>query len=277
MQISKSIDSIIGELDDISFLHDNAEDRLISRIMNVPNLQCLANSLLSQSAQTCRESAIVNLIRSAKNLDADVLNWTNTLDATWSYTVTTSVNISPDLNFSRPEFTPSQIHRYRDIYTARVWNLYRVSRLILQSIILRSASWLLTKFAFSRQDTDATSAERTSEGLVNDICASVPFLMGHGSSEMKLPVSEDFSKQKALWPQTAAENASTSTQTGRYSLIWPLYIASSVSPISDSSREWMRLQLRRIGESGEPLAKLLATSESKTLSGGAENLRFDCI
>ena len=277
MQISKSIDPILGEVDDTSLLHDDAEDRLISRIMNVPNLQCLANSLLSQSAQTCRESAVVNLIRSAKNLDTDVLNWTNTLPAIWSYTATTSINISPDLNFLGPEFIPSQIHRYRDIYTARVWNLYRVSRLILQSIILRSTWWLLTKLAFSQQDTDTTSAERTSGDLVNGICASVPFLMGHDLSEMKLPVSEDFSEQRAPWPQTATENASTSTQTGRYSLIWPLYIASSVSSISDSSREWIRLQLRRIGESGEPLAKLLATSECQTLSGGAENLRFDCI
>jgi hypothetical protein len=73
MQISKSIDTILGDVDDISFLHDNAEDRLISRIMNVPNLQCLANGLLSQSAQTCRESAVVNLIRSAQNLDTDIL------------------------------------------------------------------------------------------------------------------------------------------------------------------------------------------------------------
>jgi hypothetical protein len=277
MQISKSIDTTLGDVDDISFLHDDVEDRLISRIMNVPNLQCLANSLLSQSAHTCRESAGVNLIRSAQNLDTDVLNWTNTLPATWSYTVTTSTNTSRDLNSLEPEFTPSQIYRYRDIYTARVWNLYRVSRLILQSIILRSTSWLLTELAFSQRDTDATSAERTSEDLVNGICASVPFLMGHDSSEVKLPVSEDFSEQKALWSQTATENASTNAQTGRYSLIWPLYIASSVPSISDSSREWMRLQLRRIGESGEPLAKLLATSESQTLSGGAENLRFNCI
>jgi hypothetical protein len=277
MQISKSIDTILGDVDDISFLHDNAEDRLISRIMNVPNLQCLANGLLSQSAQTCRESAVVNLIRSAQNLDTDILNWTNTLPATWSYTVTTSINTSHDLNSSESEFTLSQVHRYSDIYTARVWNLYRVSRLILQSIILRTTSWLSTKLAFSQRNNDATRAERTSEDLVNGICASVPFLMGHDSSEMKLPVSEDFSEQKALWPQTATENASTNAQTGRYSLIWPLYIASSVPSISDSSREWMRLQLRRIGESGEPLAKLLAASESQTLSGGAENLRFDCI
>jgi len=277
MQISKSIDTTLGDVDDISFLHDDVEDRLISRIMNVPNLQCLANSLLSQSAHTCRESAVANLIRSAQNLDTDVLNWTNTLPATWSYTVTTSINTSRDLHSLEPEFTPSRIYGYRDIYTARVWNLYRVSRLILQSIILRSTSWLLTELAFSQRDTDATSAEGTSEDLVNGICASVPFLMGHDSSEVKLPVSEGFSEQKALWPQTATQNASTNAQTGRYSLIWPLYIASSVPSISDSSREWMRLQLRRIGESGEPLAKLLAASESQTLSGGAENLRFDCI
>src|SRR5271163_4012558 len=95
-----------------------------------------------------------------------------------SYAITTGINISPDSKFPRPEFTPSQIHRYRDIYTARVWNLYRVSRLILQSIILRSALWLLTKLALSQQDTDATSAERNSENLMNGICASVPFLLG---------------------------------------------------------------------------------------------------
>jgi hypothetical protein len=276
MQISKPIDTILGEVDDISFL-DNAEDRLITRIMNVPNLQCLANSLLSQSVQTGRENAVVNLIRSAQNLDTDVSNWAHTMPETWSYTVTTTINVSLDLNFSGLEFTPSQIHRYRDIYTARVWNLYRVSRLILQSIILRSTTWLSTKLAFSQQDTDVTSAERASEDLVNGICASVPFLMGYDSSEMKLPVSNDFSEQKAFRPRVTTENGSTSAQTGRYSLIWPLYIACSVSSIPDSSREWMRLQLRRIGESGEPLAKLLSTSESQTLSGGAENLRFDCI
>jgi hypothetical protein len=51
-------------------------------------------------------------------------------------------------------FVPRQIHRYPDFYAARVWNLYRGYRLIIQSIVLRTSP--LTQFILGHHTTDGT-------------------------------------------------------------------------------------------------------------------------
>lgn len=275
MQISRPLDPIFVELAESISSYENAEDRLLSRTIHIPELQSLANDVLSQPSWSINESEIFELIQAAGNLDCELADWASNIPTAWSFSVAINLNSSgPELSSS--SFIPSQIHRYPDFYIARVWNLYRVSRLVLQSILLRAAPWLSFPSKNDSQPLEYLHIEKVKRALVNDMCASVPFLLGYDLSKMKRPATNSAQDDSSIWPQNSMGKASTSGHTGRFSLIWPLYIACSVSSIPDIQRKWLRAQLRWIAELGEPQAKVVFDSESRTLSGEPETFRFGC-
>lgn len=277
VQGSQPVDPIFDELAEAVSSFENTEDRLLSRTIKVPHLQSLFNRIISQPSCSVTETEIFGLIRAAEDLDRELAHWARDVPAGWSYTMAMNLNpmFSPELACAC--YIPSEIHRYPDFYIARVWNLYRVSRLVVQSILLRADSWLCFPSQNGRHHRNI-HIEKLNGVLVNDICASVPFLLGYNLSQLKRPdASMNFGVDKSIWPQSSPRKIGSSKHTGRFSLIWPLYLSCSVSSIPEAQRGWMRAQLRWIAEHDEPQARLVSGASSRTLLGGAEDFRFDCV
>lgn len=239
--------------------------------MRIPKLQSLTNSLLSQPSCAVDVSGAFDLIRAAVDLDGELAHWARKVPMEWSYTTALRMKYSCDPQLSSSGFIPNQAHRYPDFYTARVWNLYRVSRLIIQSIMFRISSCMDLHLRDHYQDR----TDKINRIMVEDVCASVPFLLGYDFSEPKRSIGSLHNQN--LWPQTSMSKVRSSGHTGKFSLIWPLYIACSVPSIPETQRRWMRAQLRWIAETGEAQAQFVHHAESQTLAGGAESFRFDCV
>jgi hypothetical protein len=273
MQTSQPIDSIFTEPDWTTFLHENVEDQLVSKTIGIPQLQSQANGLLIRPHCISRNSSIEQLISAARLLDRELSDWASNVPISWKYSTATYLHPS-----SHSGFISQHLHRYVNSYIARVWNLFRVSRLIVQSIILRGISWLGGSLPTDPKGLDIVNIERNVRELVNDICASVSFLLGHDLSKMKQPAANESSNKSNPHPSPNSRSKDdTPTASGRFSLIWPLYIGSSALSVPDEQRRWMRVQLRLIAESGESQAQILSGGESQTLSGGIEAFRFDCV
>lgn len=274
MQTSRPIPLFFTEQVSTTDQYENVEDQLISKTTRIPQVQYYANSLLSHSDCKSRKSSIEQLLSTARILDRDLSDWANNAPISWRYS--TAINVHPSTHSG---FIPRHIHRYSDFYTARVWNLFRVSRLIVQSILLRA----VTRVANSSSRTNPknpsiTNIEDTIRELVNDICASVSFLLGNGHLAARHPIAQKPSSNNTSWPKPSSRSKDTLPKSsGRFSLIWPLHIGSSASSIPDDQRRWMRTQLSLIAEGGEPQALSLCDRESQTLSGGIEAFRFDCV
>ncbi|CEI70787.1 unnamed protein product [Fusarium venenatum] len=268
MQICRPIDEIFCASDVTASSDKSPEDQLMAMAAKIPNLQYRSNCLFTQT-QDARTGDVEDLFYRARALDREIADWARTLPTTWSYSA--AVNID---NMTNSKFTPCQIHRYPDFYIARVWNFYRVSRLILQSVLLRATSWMSIS-----TDLNEFSDERKPEGssieLVNDICASVPFLLGHDLSKMKVVAKGGRIKQERT--SGSRVKKSGSTHTGRFSLIWPLYVACSASSVPEAQRDWMHMQLRLLAEHGETEAHFACFKKSQILLGGADDVRFDCV
>jgi hypothetical protein len=257
-------------------LYENVEDRLISKALRIPALQSVSNSLLSQPSCEIDFSAASKLIRAAKDLDGELADWAKRIPAKWSYTTILRMRASSDPELSSTIFLPNQIHRYPDFYTARVWNLYRVYRMIIQSILYRVSSLYSTD-----HDQDSKRIQKINTMMVDDICASVPFLLGYDLADLKGLHSLDnlhlhFPDKIYLWPQSSMKGCISGGPARKFSLIWPLYIACSVAAIPATQRKWMRAQLKWIAETGETHAQIIMETESQTLFGGPESFRFDC-
>ncbi|KAK2759852.1 hypothetical protein FQN54_002586 [Arachnomyces sp. PD_36] len=267
MQTSKAIDKVFVEADDSLFLDENVEDQLISKTIKLPYLQQLTNNILTETGYGSNQSEVLQLRDAVRIIDHELSVWASSVPPTWSYSVARNLNPTPN-----PGFTPRQIHRYPNLYIARVWNMYRVSHLMVQSILLRVDSWLIE--ASSTNVSDRTALEERGRCLVNDTCASVPYLLGHDLTKIKLTTAEDCSMDNPTLPLS---NGDGPARTGRFSLIWPLHVGSSAAFVPELQREWMRKQLQHIYGQGEQLAKLVCETESKVLLGGNESFRFDCV
>ena len=268
LQISKPVDPIFVEFAEILSPYENVEDRLLSIAMRIPKLQSLANNLLSRPSCNIDDSTVLQLVRAAGDLDRELAEWARQIPIKSSYTTVTRMKHSRDQHLSDSNFTPNHLHRYPNFYAARVWNSYRVYRLIIQSILFRASSFL--------GGQDQSHIENINRIMVGDICASVPFLLGYDFSELRSS-NDTLPDESFLWPQSSVNKVTSSERTGKFSLIWPLYVACSVLSVPDTQRRWMRAQLRWIAETGEAQALLVQDSESRTLIGGPESFRFDCV
>lgn len=251
----------------------NTEDQLLSKTIKVPLIQSLAIDILSQTTQDFSERRASELLQAAKDLDDELAYWAKNVPAAWTYSVATNLNSTFWLEDTAVNYVPGELHEYPDFYVARVWNSYRVFRLIIQSIIIRIAS----RRGWTDEMHD-NNTEKLSHKLVNDICASLPFLLGYNVAELKRHSPNFDPEAKSLWPQSSASKLDKYTKyTGRFSLIWPLHLSSSVVTIPACQQRWMRAQLQWIAEYDEPQAKLVCKTQSQTLLGQAEDFRFDCV
>jgi len=275
LQISKPIDPIFdGSAEKLS-LYENVEDRLLSKAMRIPALQSLANIILSQPGYAVDFSVAFELIRAAETLDVELADWARQIPRKWAYTTTTLMRYHPSAESSSSGFVPDLIHQYPDFYAARVWNLYRVYRLIIQSILLRVSSFV--SLHHTEHEQDYIRIEKINRAIVDDVCASVPFLLGYALTDLKLhPPSQHLQNENCLWPQNLMK-ASSSGPAGKFSLIWPLYVACSVPSAPETQRNWIRAQLKWIAGTGEAHAHHVMDAESQTLFGGPERFRFDCV
>jgi hypothetical protein len=275
LQISKPIDPIFdGSAEKLS-LYENVEDRLLSKAMRIPALQSSANIILSQPSYAVDYSVAFELIRAAETLDVELADWARRIPRKWAYTTITLMRYHPPAESSSSGFVPNLIHQYPGFYVGRVWNSYRVYRLIIQSILARVSSFV--SLHHTAHEQDYIRIEKINRAMVDDVCASVPFLLGYDLSDLRLhPPFEHLRDENCLWPQNSME-ASSSGPTGKFSLIWPLYVASSVPSAPETQRKWIRAQLKWIAGTGEAHAHLVMDAESQTLFGGPESFRFDCV
>ncbi|KAH7176944.1 C6 zinc finger protein [Dactylonectria macrodidyma] len=273
MQISRPVDKTFTELDVTTLWHDSLEDQLISIVAAIPQLQHTGMDLFTQPESTSK-SDISEFMASARILHRDLSDWAIKAIDRWSYSTATNAS-----HASGTEFSPSEIHRYPDFYIARVWNFYRVSRLIILSLLIRATSWWLHVLSETVPDGfDVAKFKARSLCLVDEICASVPFLLGQDLSKMKLPATNSWETgQHSSSSKSVLPKSTSLTGVGSFSLMWPLHVACSASSVPTAQREWMRAQLQVIAERGESRAHSVRAMESQTLLGGTENFQFDCV
>lgn len=240
------------------FLQQKPEERLFSTVAKIPNLQYRSHCLFTQTPDLS-EKDVENLVTMAKSLDREVSVWEQTVPNRWSYSASTNVGVPGDL-----QYVPNQVHRYHSFYAARVWNFYRVARLIILSVLIRAATWL-------SKSMETQPFMRSSTELVNAICASVPFLLGDDLSRMRLPATTG-TRQQDPFVETAGP-----ARHARFSLIWPLHVGSSSTSIPEAQRDWMRGQLQVLAKYGEAQAHVAFSSKSQILLGGADDVRYDCV
>jgi hypothetical protein len=259
MQICQPVDELFTQRSPSSC--QDPEIRLFSVAAGIPRLQ-------HQSIDFAQLGTIEmeRMVYDADALDFQLSTWAKSLPPAWAYA--TALNINSD---TRSEYAPRSVHRYAHFYMARVWNFYRVSQLILHSIRLRATSILPSSL-------DTSKIRKRTAALVDDICATVPYLLGNDLCKMNLQFTTNHRRQDVSWLTSgSALKRAGNEQAGKFSLVWPLYVACSASEVPQRQKDWIRKQLQCLAEGGIPIAQTVCNAESQILLGRPEVFRFDCV
>jgi hypothetical protein len=87
-------------------------DRLLSRTIKVPQLQSLANGIVSQPIWSIAESNVSELIQAAKDLNRELVDWASNVPPGWSFSVATHINSMSNPELSISSYVPNEIREY---------------------------------------------------------------------------------------------------------------------------------------------------------------------
>lgn len=221
------------------YLPQNAAGRFSSITARVADLQVVSKALLGAPSRTVPEQSVAQVLKSAVEIDAMLAEWAEaSIPGGWEWL--------PASNFNCPTETPrtlfvhqDRIDIYYDLWVAGLWNHYRVTRIMVQSIVLDCLSRVT--WADSPQlMQQSRRAVRISQQMVDELCGSVPFHLG---TKMGRWLADD---ARVEYP-VHATIVNTNNQLGGWQLIEPLSIALKVACLREDQRQWITQQLIRLG------------------------------
>ncbi|CAN8105008.1 unnamed protein product [Discula destructiva] len=198
--------------------------------------------LMSTVARTPENiELMLALIRRAQTIDSECVRWMKNVPGSWKWKSVAWEDSVPSGDFSRAEVFPGRVDIYRDFYIASVWNMVRVSRLILASVIVRCAAWVCSPVDYRTTPEYATAA-RTCVDMITDIIASVPYHLGwHLKPERKHLLERQLSA-------FACGDENSLKGLAGYFLTWPLTCIQSQDYTTDAQRSWIKGRLRYIAD-----------------------------
>ena len=220
----------------LRFLDDPDRDptiRLSSRLFyETCHFLATADDILHiDSGDQGTTSSLSDIIAQGIHLDARLAEWSSKLSGNFRYE---SVDALTNLALSgtcAPQ-TASAVHIYSSISMAYLWNLHRCARILLNDsliyCLLRSEELNIANVVRDEQSDSRAELSEKISGLVDDICASVPYLLGEINQEGNLQRS----------PHNRA--------VGGYFLLYPLRVTLALNRASPAQNMWIVKQLEYI-------------------------------
>lgn len=201
--------------------------------MDLPQLRQRVENLLAETNALAKQTKALKLLVDAKRLERAVASWSLSLPSDFLFTRMPLCSS----NASRAAKSyPTNMDVYQDVTTASTWNAWRKTRMQLLKIVLECAT-VLKLPASCTPSPDYNEALTTIHQLVDDVCSSIPFHLGHHKKRLLSPGFADYPHPpgQAIWP----ENFAASGAVGGWLMMPPLAFCSQQDDIPESQRQWM--------------------------------------
>ncbi|KLJ12977.1 hypothetical protein EMPG_12076 [Blastomyces silverae] len=199
-----------------------------------------ANNSLSERCDKEEEALLRRFLGEAYALDGTLLSWTKNLPLENWYTTHTVKDHGQAEIHSR--VFSSTVHIYPTVGHAGMWNRYRALRLAVHDTI-RQALCILDGLVGSNGTTEplVKAVKVTTEHLSDDICASVPYMLG--LVETGSAIADD-----VIIADPPASTKRTVKATTAALLCWPLATAAMVSGIPEKNQQYLKSCLLEVSE-----------------------------
>ncbi|PTB45247.1 hypothetical protein M441DRAFT_64920 [Trichoderma asperellum CBS 433.97] len=182
-------------------------------------------------------------------IDHKVEDWRSKLPDSWNFKSYRSLGPSVNPAAGGQMF---QYDEYPDFWVASTWNNYRMVRILIHESILMTTM----KYGTDEEKSGLKHSAKVLAEMTNGVCSSVPYIMGdrcrrHYSRASFETLRPDLRRAKP----------------GGYTLLWPLFLAGSLSTTPKDQRDWIALVLREMGlRMGMQLAISMAIKLEQTTS-----------
>jgi len=206
---------------------------LAQHIMRLPGLLARGKTLMAKELSPETVARIRELIGDCFEVDDRMKEWVPISGETWlPRTVGYISSVPKDLANAPAWIGP--VHIFTDVQQPSTINKQRAARIVTAELILDCLKKILPDTY--EDDLQFRKAQHTIQSAVDEICYSVPGLLGINSG-MPNWCSE---------PSTPGVDFFASI--GAFQLIWPTSVAYSAPGISDAQRQWLHGRLDVIGK-----------------------------
>lgn len=164
------------------------------------------------------------LIGEAQDVDKRLVAWQHNLPLHFRYCSIPLFGNDPEDPEHIPIW-PGMIHYYRNCFIASFLNNYRIIRIYLQELIARCAARLGHEEVLDR-DSRQGQVLYVLRQMVDEICGTVPYLMGADVPDMPMFIGLSGSKSPEM-------------SIGSWLNLRPLYVASKVECIPKPQKKWI--------------------------------------
>ncbi len=203
-------------------------NRLVVLTMPIPGLRLREKDLLDCPRYAPAPELVTELMQAAKAVDANLVKWSEKVPEVWHY-FSTAVG-----NETLMDVYPRSIGIYYDTVVASTWNAWRAYRLYVLTTVMKCASTLFALDGDPDAEREDFEAIDTIQELVNGICSSVPFHLGHTINGVDTA--------RSLYPHAVGSRLEPGPigALGVFLMKWPLSVASTMTCIPESQQRWIR-------------------------------------
>lgn len=165
-----------GLTDLASKVPQNVEGQLISISAKVADLRGIARIVLETLQGTASEHEINRILYLALDIDSQLKQWAETVPDAWLWDSATGFDLP--LGMPRDTFIYNdRVDYYCDLNVLDIWNSYRSKRVMILSIIIDCILKIGPPYDEFLAN-QASYAFGTTQELIDDLCASVPYSLG---------------------------------------------------------------------------------------------------
>jgi hypothetical protein len=203
------------------------------------------NRLLATSQRSPQSLAQTKqLAGRVQTLDQDIVSWLASIPdefrfKTVGWVSEDELGISRGRSYPEVEVFPGRVDVYPDFVTAMVWNIARVSRLILASLNIRLAAWICAPVDY-RTTPEYVDSARICEDTISDVIASVPYHLGCQMKGKPL-------RSPGLSAFACGEEGPCKALPAVF-LIWTLTCVKNHDISTDEQRTWAKGRLKFIAD-----------------------------
>lgn len=227
----------------MSSLPQNTANRLTVISARAAELRGTAKIVLCSRSLLDSANEIYRILNIALEIDFHFDQWAQSVPKDWAWYPASGFDCPPDK--PRDLFVyENKIDFYGEPNIAKVWNSYRSRRMMILFIILDCVRRLGSSFDYNLAYHARDSIKIVKE-LVDDICASVPYLFGtktFGGSEDRACFEYPYYGTSKL----SSEHRRAAAAHGAWSLIEPLNTSLNALGLRKGQKKWITGQIMRI-------------------------------
>ena len=170
------------------------------------------------------------LLSKAKEVDSSLALWPETIPPSWLPRIVSSKTVPPSVRDAG--LYDKYCHVYPDVLVATTWNEWRSARLKVLALIAR----------YQPEDLVTASIQR----LVDDICASVPFLLGDRIELTPMYLARNIYPSAEGQPLPKGHHQNAAAFGGWY-ILTPLRETTKVATyLREGQLDWVLGQMKRL-------------------------------